>query len=105
MLKTERLDFKTKTLVDQYLEEVADLPDDGSTYLVIYSTGKRPPKEFYHQLRRLAERNLITKIATGTILCKGRRAVMVVKKLIERYGKHKHMFKVVKVFRVLEEVM
>jgi len=93
------------SLIDQLLKKVSDIPDDKNLYLVIYSTGKKPPKEFYHQLRRLSEHQLVRKIGMGVLLCRGRRSVALVKKLIDWYGRKKRKFRVVRIFRVLEEVM
>ena len=88
---------KPRLLIDWYFNTIR-VPDDDATYIVIYSTGRSPPKEFYQHLRRLAERELIEKIGTGSVICKGRKTAMVVKMLAEKYSFRTKIFKVVEAF-------
>ena len=89
----------SKPLVDRLLEELK-IPDDGSLYIVLYTLeGRKPPKEFYIHLARLSNKGLIEKFTVGSIICRGIRTAMVIKKVTERYSIRARVFRVVEIVK------
>ena len=87
----------SRLLIDRYFNTL-NIPDDSSTYVVMYTAdGKKPPKEFYQHLARLKNRGLIEKFVPGSVICRGRKTAIVIKMIAERYSIRTKVFKVVEV--------
>jgi len=85
-------------LVDRFFSELTMVADDGATYVVMYTArGRKPPKEFYQHLERLKSRGLVEKFVPGSVICRGRKTAIVLKKIAERYSLATRVFKVVEV--------
>jgi len=82
-----------KPLVELYLRKVKT-KYDGNLYLVVYSTGRRTPRDFYRHIRRLEELGLIEKVSSGVIMCKGSKALDVTMMLMKKYSFKTKVFKV-----------
>jgi len=79
-------------LIEKILEGI-DVKDDDGEYIVVYDISPKPPKEFYNNLSAAVDYEPLTK---SSILVRGLRSALAVKKLIIHYRGDVRVFKVEK---------